>query len=196
MTRLSGIGGTEGHTGRERRNAHGRPDPGQRGRPRDRARDMFDGRVPAKYQDKAPQLDPAPRRDRRLVLRRQRDPQRRPQRRRRPSARGVRHRADVPRRHARRLLRRPRAGPGHEGERRPRLHVLPVLPPVLRPALRPARGQGPGLRHAAGLQRLAHRRAGAAPSPAASSRCPSRSSGTPSSWPPRSAGWPRRAATP
>ena len=159
-------------------------------------RGMFDGLLPAKYQDKAPKL-----------IRREdgtdvwlydgnQIPNVGPQRGGRSAARGVRHRAHVARRHAGRLLRRPRAGARHVGQRRARLHVLPLLPPVLRPALRPPRGQGRGPRHGAGLQRLAHRPAGAAPSRAASSRCPSRSSGTPSSVPKRCAGWPRRAATP
>ncbi len=45
----------------------------------------------------------------------------------------------------------------HVGQRRARLHVLPLLPPVLRAALRPHRGQGRGPGHDPGLQRLAHR---------------------------------------
>ena len=119
-------------------------------------RGMFDGLLPAKYQDGAPAGPPGGR-HRRLALRRQRHPQRRPERRRRAPARGVRHRAHLARGHAGRLLRRARAGARHVGQRRARLHVLPVLPPVLRPALRPARGQGRGARDGARLQRLAHR---------------------------------------
>ncbi len=50
--------------------------------------------------------------------------------------------------------------------------------------------------HAPGLQRLAHRGVVRAPTRAGSSPCPSPPSGTPSSWRPRSAGWRPRAATP
>ena len=146
-----------GTRGGQDRDAHRRHDPGQRRRPRHRApgdvRRAAAGQVPGH----GAQAHPPDGRDRRLGLRRQRDPQRRPQRRGGPAARGVRHRAHVARRHASRLLRRPRAGARHVGQRRARLHVLPVLPPVLRPALRPPRGQGRGARHGAGLQRLAHR---------------------------------------
>ena len=69
-------------------------------------------------------------------------PQRRPQRGRRPSARGVRHRAHRVRRDAQGLLRHPRARPRHERQRRARLAVLPVdarlLRTVVRPHARPA----------------------------------------------------------
>ncbi len=52
--------------------------------------DMFDGRVPAKWKDRAPRVIHNGRRHRRLVLRGQRHPQRRPQRRGGSSPRGVR----------------------------------------------------------------------------------------------------------
>ena len=56
------------------------------------------------------------------------------------------------------LLGHPRTRQGHGRQRRPGIPVLPLVPAVLRPALRPHRGQGRRLGHAAGLQRLAHRR--------------------------------------
>ena len=65
---------------------------------------------------------------------------------------------DLLRRDAARLLRHPRAGPGHERQRRARLDVLPVVPAVLRAAVRPIERQGRRPGHAPGLQRLAHRR--------------------------------------
>ena len=57
---------------------------------------------------------------------------------------------------------------------------FPSLPAVLRPAVRPRRGQGRRPGHAAGLQRLAHRRVVRHATRAGSSRCRSRRSGTPS----------------
>ena len=109
------------------------------------------------------------------------------QRGRRPAARGVRHRADLVRRDAARLLRHRRARQGHGRQRRARLAVLPVVPAVLRPAVRPHRGQGRRPGDGPGLQRLAHRRVVRHPSRAASSRARCRRSGTPRCWPPRSA---------
>ena len=84
----------------------------------------------------------------------------------------------------------------HVGQRRARLHVLPVLPPVLRPALRPPGGQGRGTGHGAGLQRLAHRRLVRRRARDGSSPSPSRSSGSPSWRRPRCGAWPGRGVTP
>ena len=71
----------------------------------------------------------------------------------------------------------------------PRLDVLPVLRRVQRPASsRRPHGQGPGARHAPGLQRLAHRRVVRRRTRAGSSRWPSRRSGTRRRWPTRCAG--------
>ena len=113
-----------------------------------------------------------------------------------PPARGVRHRAHLVRPAPHGLLRRRRAGQGHERQRRARLAVLPVVPAVLRPALRPHRGQGRRPGDGPGLQRLAHRRVVRHPPRPLHPvrRCPP--SGTPRSWPPRSAASPPRAATP
>ena len=55
-------------------------------------------------------------------------------------------------------LRHPRAHPRHERQRRARLDVLPVVPRPLRRALRRQADKELALVHAAGLQRLAHRR--------------------------------------
>ena len=70
-------------------------------------RGMFDGRLPAKYQDKAPQLVRRPDGTDYWQYDGNEIPNVGPQRRRRTPTRGVRPRADVARRHARRLLRRP-----------------------------------------------------------------------------------------
>ena len=120
--------------------------------------DLFDGRLPAKYADLAPQVHHQRGRHQRLALRGPDPAQRGPQRRGRPAPRGVRHRAHLLRPAPARLLRHRRAGQGHGRQRRARLAVLPLVPPVLRPALRPHRGQGRGPGHGPGLQRLAHRR--------------------------------------
>ena len=158
--------------------------------------DMFDGRVPAKWKDRAPRIVHNDDGTDVWVVRGQHHPQRGPQRRGRPPARGVRDRADLLRRDAPGLLRHPRAGPGHERQRRARVDVLPLLRPVLRPALRPDRGQGPRHRHAPGLQRLAHRDlVRRLPGRFIPLRHPA-ASGTPSSWRPRCGGWRPRAATP
>ena len=118
---------------------------------------LFEGRLPAKYEDLAPKFitneDGTD-----AWLYEGQMPQRRPQRRGRTAARGVRHRADLLRPAPSGLLRHRRAGQGHGRQRRARLPVLPVVPAVLRAALRPDRGQGRGPGHGPGLQRLAHRR--------------------------------------
>ena len=95
---------------------------------------MFEGRLPAKFADRAPRVEHTDDRRRRVDLRPPDDPEHRPQRRRRPAQGGVRRQPDRLRRDARRLLRRARARQGHERGRRARVHVLPVVPVVLRAA--------------------------------------------------------------
>ena len=99
--------------------------------------DMFDGRLPAKYQDLAPKLirkddgtdvwiydgNEIPNIGLNAVVGRP------------PDEYGIEPTSLEDMRPG--LLRHPRAGTRHERQRCPRIHVLPLLPPVLRPALRP-----------------------------------------------------------
>ena len=95
---------------------------------------------------------------------------------------------------AARLLRRARARARHERQRRARLHVLPDHGRVERPDLRRGARQGDRPRHAAGLQRLGHRRVVRRRTRGASSRSASSPCGTSTPPWPRSAASPRRAA--
>ena len=132
------------------------PDPRQRRRPRGRATDLFDGRLPAKYAELAPRAVTKDDGTDVWLYEGQELPTSAstPCR---AAARGVRHRAG-------RVLDM-RAGccdvdqrvRGHGCGTGARLALLPPSP-VLRPALRPHRGTGRRPRDAPGLQRLAHRR--------------------------------------
>ena len=107
--------------------------------------DMFERHLPRKWRDVAPARRTTRRRQRRVGLRRQRDPEHRAQRRRRPPARRVRHGADVVRGDPLGLLRHRRPRPRHGRERRARFDVLPVVPEPVRAALQPLDGQDAGL---------------------------------------------------
>ena len=153
--------------------------------------DLFENHLPASYAGR----DEAPRVERRRdgsdvwMFNGHEDPERRPQRRRRPTQGGVRHRADRLRRDAPRLLEHRRPHQGHERRRRAGFDVLPVVPRVLRADVRHGRRQGLRPRRAAGLQRLARRRVVRPPTPAASSPWASCRCGTPRWRPTRSAAW-------
>ena len=157
---------------------------------------VFEGRLPAKYADAAPQF--VTRADGTSAWRYEGAEMRqhRPQRGGGAAARGVRHGAHLVRRDPPGLLRHPRAGRGHGRQRRPRVAVLPLLPAVLRAAVRPDQGQGRGAGHGAGLQRLAHRRVVRHLPRPVHPAAPSRPSGIPRCWPPRSGARRPRAATP
>ena len=98
--------------------------------------DMFEGRLPAKFADRAPRVEHTRDGSDVWIVQRHDHPQRRPERGRWPAQGGVRHRADRVRRDAARLLRHPRAHQGHERRRRARLDVLPLVPRVRRPSVR------------------------------------------------------------
>ena len=132
---------------------------------------MWDAHLPEQVPGRGAEARPQGRRHRRVGLQGPGAAQHRAQRRRRPAAGGVRHRPDVVRRDAARLLRHPRAGARHGRQRRARLAQLPVDARVLRPAVGEAPRQGRRPRAAAGLQRLAHRRVVRHATPAGSSRC-------------------------
>ena len=149
-----------GKPGAHCRHAARQPDPGERGRPLGRATGPLRGPHSRQVRRPVPPRRAHRGRLRRVDLQRRHHPQRRPQRGRRATQGGVRHRADRLRRDAPRLLRHQRAGQGHERRRRPRVDVLPVVPRILRPPVRRLRGQGPRPRRAPGLQRLARRRVG------------------------------------
>ena len=119
---------------------------------------MFEDFMPAKYRRPGPETG-AGRHRREVGLRRGRGPQRRAECGRRTGARGVRPGADHLQGDPDRLLRRRRAGQGHERQRRARLAELPLHGALLRAVLRLTRSAGPRPRTggAAGLQRLAHR---------------------------------------
>ena len=119
---------------------------------------LFEGRLPARFADAAPEGRAEARRLRRVGVQRLRDPQHRLERRRGAAQGGVRHRAHRLRRDAAGLLRRARADQGHERGRGPGVDVLPLVPRLQRPPVRRLRGQGTGTGRAAGVQRLAHRR--------------------------------------
>ena len=120
--------------------------------------DVFERHLPAKYRDIAPHVEHEARRHRRVALPRLRDPQRRPQRGRRPAARGVRHRPHVFDELRPGCYDVNRARARHERERAARLAQLPVASRFRGPALRGDDRQGRRARTEPGLQRLAHRR--------------------------------------
>ena len=91
--------------------------------------------MPAKYADQAPEVVRTDAGDDVWTFDGPDDPQHRAQRRRRPAQGGVRRQPDRLRRDAPGLLRRPRAGEGHERGRVLAVHVLPVVPVVLGPAV-------------------------------------------------------------
>ena len=106
--------------------------------------DIFENHLPVKYRDIAPSRAPA-RRKRPVVILRHQHSERGPERRRRTTQGGVRARAHVFRRASPGLLRRARAGEGHERGRRAGVAQLPVDGRLRGPAVRPARGQGAAL---------------------------------------------------
>ena len=79
--------------------------------------DLFEGRLPQKYADVAPQPRAQGQRHRRVAVHGRGAPEHRVERGRGPPARGVRDGPAVVRRHADRLLRHPRPREGHERER-------------------------------------------------------------------------------
>ena len=123
--------------------------------------DMFEGRLPAKYQDKAPKLDPPRRRDRLLALRRAtRSPTSgstrwsgRP-----PEEYGIE--PTSPRRHAGRAATTSHERvQGHVRQRRARARCAsPPSPSSAASSSPAATDKDRGAGHGAGLQRLAHRR--------------------------------------
>ena len=157
--RGSRVGWVERRHLGEAHHGHERPHPRQCRRSRGRAaRHVGAPRVEGRPRARAAGDPQGRARSRRVDLRGHRDPQRRAQRRRRPTARGVRLRADRVRRDPPGRLRHPRAHPRHERQRRARVDVLPVDDRLLRPAVQPHPGPRARLPPAAGVQRLAHRR--------------------------------------
>ena len=124
---------------------------------------MFEGRVRAKYADKAPRFV---RRDDGTMawrLRRPGDTEHRPERGGRAPTGGVRLRAHLHRGDSDRLLRHRRPDQGHERQRRARVAELPVLSTVLRPTVHGDHRSRPGRGHGSGIQRLAYRGVGRHP---------------------------------
>ena len=127
---------------------------------------MFEGRLPARYVDQAPQVVRTDEGDDVWVFNGADDPQHRAQRRRRAAEGGVRRQPDVVRRDAARLLRHPRAGQGHE--RRAacwRRMCFPSFPSFSRPAVRRRRRQGAGRSPSCGPTTTGTSTSGAAPIP-------------------------------
>ena len=104
--------------------------------------DMFERHLPGHVARHRAARGAPRRRHRRVGVRRQRDPEHRAQRGRRPAARRVRHGADVVRGDPLRLLRHRRPGARHGRQRRARLDVLPVVPEPVRAAVQPLHRQG------------------------------------------------------
>ena len=157
--------------------------------------DMFERHVPAKYRDRGAASSSTDDKGVEQWMFEGRPPGvERPQRRGVVARGGVGPRPGRLRRDAPRRLRRPRARPRHEPQRHPRVDVLPDVHRVRGAALPGGARQGPHAGHGAGLQRLAHRRVGAAlPGPVHPARDPA-DLGPRGRCAPRSAGSRPRAA--
>ena len=120
--------------------------------------EYLEDHVPAKFKARVPRVIRRDERDRRLADRGPGDRQLRPQRGAGPPPRELGRRSRELRPGAAGHVRRARAHPRHERQRRPRLAELPVVARPRRPVLRAERRHRVRRGDDPGLQRLAHRR--------------------------------------